>query len=132
MKITEAKRLSQKLLKKYGFHDWKTKITDTLHVMGRCNIKIKTIDISRRYIRINSKRVIKDLILHEIAHILAPMTIKEEKKCMRQKKCPCEITETFSPCHSKRWERAAKKIGVDVDMKKINIKIPKRGKRKKW
>lgn len=71
MNLSEAEKLTLELINKYtpdySFF-WNNRKTQ----LGLCNYKNKTIYLSRIYVKHNSEELVRDTILHEIAHALSP------------------------------------------------------------
>ncbi len=75
MNVEEAKNLAIELMDKYTlrysvYRPWRLVINNTLHQMGGTSYKHRTITLSQVFIELNTVEVIRDTILHEIAHVL--------------------------------------------------------------
>lgn len=91
MKLHEVIILADKLLKKYNLHDWDFTFDRAKKRFWSCNYSRKVITISNHLAKINSEELVKNTILHEIAHAICG---KDE-------------------WHWKKWKEIAKKIGCD-------------------
>lgn len=72
MELIQAKELSLSLLSKHNLPDWEFDTFKSLRCLGRCNSEAKLISLSVQLITHGSEALIKDTILHEIAHALTP------------------------------------------------------------
>jgi predicted SprT family Zn-dependent metalloprotease len=91
MKLNDAESLALDLMGKHGLHDWQFKFDNALRRFGLCKTRIRVISLSKRLVELNEEPRVRDCILHEIAHALAP---KDET-------------------HGSEWKRIAKSIGCD-------------------
>jgi len=55
---------------KWGLSDWELKFSNQKRHLGYCRPKKKIISLSRAFMQTNSFPVIKDTLLHEVAHAL--------------------------------------------------------------
>lgn len=72
MDINFAGRVARGLMKRHSLTDWQFQFNNDCHAFGLCRYNIKTIYLSRRFVRVNTWRQVKETILHEIAHALCP------------------------------------------------------------
>lgn len=70
MKLNEAEMLAKQLLYKHGLSYYKLKFDNAISRFGRCNVRKEVINLSKPLTLINSKEIVEDTILHEIAHAL--------------------------------------------------------------
>jgi len=63
--------MADELLKHHNLNDWYFKFDTTKRRFWCCNYKKKFISISHHLAKINDEKIVKDTILHEIAHALA-------------------------------------------------------------
>jgi hypothetical protein len=70
VEIQHAEALTRNLLDQYELFLWGVKIEDARRRVARCYRGTRTIALSRVYVLANDVEVVKDIILHEIAHAL--------------------------------------------------------------
>ena len=70
MKVNEAKKLTRQLLAENNINEYMVKISNSKMLLGQANGYHKYIKLSRHLIELNNIDIIKDIILHEIAHVL--------------------------------------------------------------
>jgi|ETNvirnome_2_300_1030623.scaffolds.fasta_scaffold02922_3 predicted SprT family Zn-dependent metalloprotease len=70
MKLNRAEDLAIELLYKHGLGYYNLKFDNATRRFGQCNAFTKTINLSKPLTLVNSEEVVKDTILHEIAHAL--------------------------------------------------------------
>lgn len=70
----QARDKALELMKQHGLLEkgWKFGFDNAKRRNGACEYGIKTIWLSRHYVKLNSEELIIDTILHEIAHALTP------------------------------------------------------------
>ena len=95
LSLKEAYVLGNHLMHQHGLHaeGWKFVLNSTRSSLGMCYYYKKTIAVSRYNVIYNSEDVVRNTILHEIAHVLAG----------KQKEYG----------HGKIWRDIAKSIGCD-------------------
>jgi predicted SprT family Zn-dependent metalloprotease len=71
MKLTETILLARELMERHKLNDWKLKFDESKSHIGLCRYSEKTIYLSYPYVEINEEKIIRNTILHEIAHALA-------------------------------------------------------------
>lgn len=70
MKTHHAKKLATKLMDQYNLSDWEFKWLRSKRIFGKCRYVHKIIGLSKALTILNGEGVVKDTILHEIAHAL--------------------------------------------------------------
>ncbi len=91
MKIEEAEQLAKNLMQEHHLDSWVLKWTESRTWFGLCSSTNKVINLSRPLTELNELKHVKDTILHEIAHALAP----------------------FTEHHGKIWKQIARDIGCE-------------------
>lgn len=77
-KFNQLKREGLQILELYNDYKgvdtskWKIELNNTKHFIGLCKYKLKTIYLSKPYLELNSIEIMRDTLLHEIAHIFNP------------------------------------------------------------
>jgi predicted SprT family Zn-dependent metalloprotease len=73
MDLQQAKELAERLMRQHQLqHEW-TFVLDRSKVrFGKCDYRRKQISLSRCLTELNNEAEVRDTILHEIAHALAP------------------------------------------------------------
>src|SRR5581483_6001841 len=66
----ESAELACRLLVQHGLADWNFCFNHRKIYMGVCRHSRKRIELSRHFVEVNSDELIRDVILHEIAHAL--------------------------------------------------------------
>ena len=77
---------------KWGLSGWKIKFSNRKRNLGHCNCTKKVISISNAFLKTNSYPVMKDTLLHEIAHAF-------------------QYIQTGFSNHGREWQDIAKKVG---------------------
>lgn len=92
MDIDDAQRMAEALISHFGetLSGWEIRFDNAKTRLGECNSQRMTISLSRPVVELNAEEVVRDTILHEIAHALVG-------------------TEAG---HSKEWKECAKRIGA--------------------
>lgn len=72
MLLAHAENLARDLMHHYGLDDWTFEFDRAKNRFGRCSYSRKLISLSKHLVALNDEDVVKDTILHEIAHALAP------------------------------------------------------------
>ena len=70
MEINKATTLAKILLIEFGLKDWTIDLNNAKKRFGYCRAGTKTIGLSKPLIELNKEEIVKDTILHEIAHAL--------------------------------------------------------------
>src|ERR1700733_2821262 len=68
----EAVLMARVLMCHWSLDDWEFRINRRRRALGMCFVESKRIELSQVYIRNNDSEHVRDTILHEIAHALAP------------------------------------------------------------
>ena len=93
MKINRTKELAIKLMKENKLTGWRLHFDNAHKRFGRCNYRLKQINLSAILVKLNDEPVVTDTILHEIAHaIIGP-----------------------GNGHNRKWEIAAISIGCNAE-----------------
>lgn len=71
MKLQETQKMAEDLMKKHGISSWSFQFDRAKVRFGACNYRDKIISLSKHLTEINSEKIVKNTILHEIAHALA-------------------------------------------------------------
>ncbi len=79
---------------KWNLNDWELKFSNQKRHLGYCRPRKKIISISRAFMETNSFPVIRDTLLHEIAHAL-------------------HFLETGKTNHNNGWKKFALKVGCE-------------------
>lgn len=72
MTLGEARSLAESLMARHGLADWSFDFDRARRRLGSCRASHRRITLSAPLTRLNRRGVIRDTILHEIAHALAP------------------------------------------------------------
>ena len=75
MELQQAQQMAISLLRFHGLHDYKFSYLRAMGKFsraGQCNWKKKIISLAPFFVKWNSPFVVKQTILHEIAHALTP------------------------------------------------------------
>jgi predicted SprT family Zn-dependent metalloprotease len=72
MDLREAQTLAQRLMNEHGLGEWTFKFDRARRRFGSCRASRKLITLSRSLTLLNTEPQVRDTILHEIAHGLAP------------------------------------------------------------
>jgi predicted SprT family Zn-dependent metalloprotease len=70
MSLEEARELAYELMSDFGLYYWKFKFDYAKTRFGCCDERRKEISLSKHLVLINDEDVVKNVILHEIAHAL--------------------------------------------------------------
>jgi predicted SprT family Zn-dependent metalloprotease len=91
MEIQKAKNKTTALLASNGLAGWQVVFDKSIRRFGCCMRYKKTVSLSRKLVELNNEEIVTDVILHEIAHALAPI----------------------GEHHGKEWKRLALAIGCN-------------------
>lgn len=80
------------LKEQWGLDGWEIRFSNGKRYLGHCKCSKKTISISRIYLASNPYPVMKDTLLHEIAHAV-------------------HFIRTGKTNHGKEWKQIAEKVG---------------------
>jgi predicted SprT family Zn-dependent metalloprotease len=73
MEPAHAQKLAHELMKLHKLpSEWSFKFDRSKVSFGKCNYSKKQISLSRYLVELNDEKEVRDTILHEIAHALAP------------------------------------------------------------
>ena len=87
--LYEAQHLAEALLREHGLTEWRFRFDHARRRFGSCRPTHKLITLSRPLTLLNSLEQVRDTILHEIAHALAP-----------------------DDGHGPRWRAACRRVGA--------------------
>lgn len=92
--------------KKWGLFDWEINFSNRKRTLGHCNCSKKIISISNAYLKTNPFPIMKDTLLHEIAHAL-------------------HYKKTGKTNHGNDWKKIARDVGCKpircADLKEVNL-----------
>jgi len=107
--LKDAEKLAKRLMKKFGLDFLRFRFTRSKIFIGYCSfLRYKKewipyrIELSSPFVLINSKEVIKETILHEIAHAVAGR----------------------EHCHDEVWKECAVYVGADPFVVSCNVNVP--------
>ncbi len=89
MDLAAARRLALDLMQQHGVGDWGFTFDRAKRRLGSCRYASRTLTLSAPLTRLNDEAVVRDTILHEIAHALTP-----------------------GAGHGPRWRTAARRLGA--------------------
>ncbi len=89
MDLHAAKILATDLIRQHGLLGWSFRFDRARRRFGSCRVRARLITLSRPLTLLNSDAQVRDTILHEIAHALAP-----------------------KDGHGARWKAACRKLGA--------------------
>ncbi len=89
MELADARRLAHDLMQHHGVGDWGFAFDRAKRRLGSCRYAQRTLTLSGPLTRLNDEAVVRDTILHEIAHALTP-----------------------GAGHGPRWRAAASRLGA--------------------
>src|SRR5437764_2083788 len=69
-RLREAHQLARALLRDHGLRDWSFRFNRSKCNMGLCRFDDRSIELSLHFVERNPEPVIRDTLLHEIAHAL--------------------------------------------------------------
>ena len=70
MELSDAQALALELMKKHGIDHWYFQFDNAKFRFGGCQHNIRLIRLSKNLVLLNEVSVVKNVILHEIAHAL--------------------------------------------------------------
>lgn len=73
MKLTDAEILAKKLMSEWLSDEWEFRFDNAVRRFGVCYPTRKLITLSKALVELNDESQVRDTILHEIAHGLAPI-----------------------------------------------------------
>lgn len=74
MNIIQAEKLAKELMAQYLDDEWGLEFDNSIKRLGSCWYEKKVITLSKSLIEVNPVEVVKNTILHEIAHVLVGET----------------------------------------------------------
>jgi predicted SprT family Zn-dependent metalloprotease len=80
MRLETAETLARKLMAKHKLKGWRFSFDNAVSRCGACWNDTNTITLSRHYVALNDLAEVRDTILHEIAHALAPDEYVKRKR----------------------------------------------------
>lgn len=89
MNLDEARRLARSLMDQHGLQHWRFAFDRAAARFGSCAVSKLTITLSWKLTMLNDVEQVRDTLLHEIAHALAP-----------------------GDGHGGKWKTACRKIGA--------------------
>ncbi|MEX2540753.1 MAG: SprT-like domain-containing protein [Trueperaceae bacterium] len=72
MQLDETRALALRLMQEHGLADWTFGFDRAKRRLGACWLHRKRITLSRDFVALNDLTVVRDVVLHEIAHALTP------------------------------------------------------------
>ena len=72
MELAAARHLATDLMQRHGVGDWTFAFDRAKRRLGSCRYAQRTLTLSAPLTRLNGEAVVRDTILHEIAHALTP------------------------------------------------------------
>ncbi len=94
----------------WGLTGWKINFSYAKRTLGHCNCRKKLISISDAYMKSNPFEVMKDTLLHEIAHAL-------------------QFEKTGKTNHGREWKKIASTVGCSprrcADLSEVNLPAAK-------
>ena len=70
MNLNEAKQMAIILMDKHGLMGWRFEFDNSKRRFGVCNYTYRKIGLSKHLVELNPEHIVKNTILHEIAHAL--------------------------------------------------------------
>ena len=106
----QIEELWQQEKEKWGLSAWALNFSNRKRSLGHCNCTKKVISISNSYLKTNPLPVMKDTLLHEIAHAI-------------------QFEKTGKTGHGREWKDLAREVGCKpkrcADLADINLPAPK-------
>lgn len=104
MDLEAARKLARSLMEDHGFAHWGFAFDRAKTRHGQCDYGNQRITLSRYYVALNDETLVRETILHEIAHAIAG-----------------------GPAgHGPRWQMVARNLGVRPVPRKTSIMPPGR------
>lgn len=73
MKLDDARILAELWMEHHGLRHWRFEFDRAVRRFGCCYALQRKITLSRTLVELNDEHEVEDVILHEIAHALAPL-----------------------------------------------------------
>lgn len=70
MELKKARKLAKKLMREHGLYFWFFSFYNNYKAKGRCHPIIPLIQLNSEYVKANKEELVRNTILHEIAHAL--------------------------------------------------------------
>jgi predicted SprT family Zn-dependent metalloprotease len=104
--LVDAKTVASELMRKHGLVQagWTFRFGDGLGTVARCSSGLRRITLSKHYAKLNDEKVVRDIILHEIAHALNHISNPIVETPLGPAKLHLEP-------HGAEWKRIARSIG---------------------
>jgi predicted SprT family Zn-dependent metalloprotease len=98
MKLESAIKLIAEIMGKYlNMNIWSFKLIRAKGFLAQCIYSTKTIEFSKYFLELNSKKLIKDVILHELSHALCDASCGHDEtwksKCIELGANPTRLIE---------------------------------------
>ncbi|WP_169973369.1 SprT-like domain-containing protein [Tautonia rosea] len=71
MDLEQLHAIAHHELRKQGLHGWTFGLAQTKRRLGACKYRLKRIEIAEYHVRNNPDEMVRDTLLHEIAHAIA-------------------------------------------------------------
>lgn len=91
MEIHQVNDLARTLMDSHNLYGWGFRLDKSVRRFGACHYRSRVISLSRKLVELNPIETVKNTLLHEIAHALAPR----------------------GAGHGREWKRIAISIGCD-------------------
>lgn len=72
MNIQDAEKIARELMAKHLDDSWTLAFNSKLTALGQCNYTQKKILLSKPLTEVNNEQILREVVLHEIAHALTP------------------------------------------------------------
>jgi predicted SprT family Zn-dependent metalloprotease len=72
MRLSDAEALAAELLEQHGLKHWRFRFDNARTRFGSCHYTRSEITLSRRLTELNDPAMVREVLLHEIAHALTP------------------------------------------------------------
>lgn len=98
MELEDARELALELMSDYGLWYWRFKYDKAKMRLGYCDERTKEISLSENLVLLNDDEVVKNVILHEIAHALVGCEHKHNGIFQEKaKKIGCAYIHRYCP-----------------------------------
>lgn len=102
MDMEKARRMARDLMEDYDFAHWEFAFDRAKTRHGQCDEVRQRITLSRHFVQLNEEALVKETILHEIAHAIAGAAAG----------------------HGPRWKMVARNLGVRPTARKASVMPP--------
>ena len=72
VQLSDTRKLAREMLAQHGLVGWEFGFDHAKRRLGACWPQRKRITLSRHFVELNDESIVRDVILHEIAHALTP------------------------------------------------------------